>query len=132
MDAVVVAAAHTHTKVVNMVQIWHNPRCSKSRASLELVQDSKQEMKVYKYLDESPSIEQIKDILVKLGMDAKQLMRSGEDIYKELNIKDIDDEETLVELMSKNPKLIERPIIIKGNKAVIGRPIENTIELLKN
>ena len=114
-----------------MVQIWHNPRCSKSRASLELVEDSGQEMQIYKYLDESLSISDIQDVLTKLGMGAKELMRSGEDIYKELNIKEIDDEATLVELMSKNPKLIERPIIIKGDKAVIGRPIENTIELLK-
>lgn len=113
-----------------MVQIWHNPRCSKSRASLELVEDSKQDMQIYKYLDESPSINDIKDILAKLGMGAKELMRTGEDIYKDLNIKDIDDETMLVELLSQNPKLIERPIIIKGDKAVIGRPIENTIELL--
>lgn len=113
-----------------MVEIWHNPRCSKSRASLELVEDSKQDMKIYKYLDESPTISEIENILAKLGMSAKELMRTGEDIYKELNIKDIDDEATLVELLSKNPKLIERPIIIKGDKAVIGRPIENTIELL--
>jgi len=113
-----------------MVQIWHNPRCSKSRASLVLVEDSAQEMKIYKYLDESPSVSDIQDILKKLGMSAKELMRTGEDIYKELNIKNIDDEMTLVELLSSNPKLIERPIIIKGDKAVIGRPIENTIELL--
>ena len=113
-----------------MVQIWHNPRCSKSRASLELVEDSKQDMQIYKYLDESPSINDIKDILTKLGMSAKELMRTGEDIYKDLNIKDIDDETRLVELLSQNPKLIERPIIIKGDKAVIGRPIENTIDLL--
>ena len=115
-----------------MIQIWHNPKCSKSRASLELVEDSKQEMKIYKYLDESPSINDIKDILTKLGMSAKELMRTGEDIYKDLKIKDIDDETTLIELLSQNPKLIERPIIIKGDKAVIGRPIENTIELLNS
>lgn len=113
-----------------MVQIWHNPRCSKSRASLELVEDSKQDMQIYKYLDESPSVSDIQDILTKLGMGAKELMRKGEDIYKELGIKDIEDEVTLVELLSQNPKLIERPIIIKGDKAVIGRPIENTIDLL--
>ena len=113
-----------------MIQIWHNPKCSKSRASLELVEDSKQDMKIYKYLDESPSINDIQDILAKLGMGAKELMRKGEDIYKDLNIKDIDDETTLIELLSQNPKLIERPIIIKGDKAVIGRPIENTIKLL--
>ena len=118
--------------VAAMVEIWHNARCSKSRASLELVEDSKQDMKIYKYLDESPSINDIKDILIKLGMGAKELMRKGEDVYKELNIKDIEDETTLVELLSQNPKLIERPIIIKGDKAVIGRPIENTIELLKS
>ncbi len=115
-----------------MVQIWHNPRCSKSRASLEVLQNASQEFTTYKYLDESPSIEVIEDILKKLNISAKELMRKGEDIYKELDIKNIEDETVLVKLLSENPKLIERPIIIKGDKAVIGRPIENTIELLKN
>jgi len=114
-----------------MIQIWHNPRCSKSRASLELVEKSNLESQVYKYLDTAPSVSEIEDILKKLGMRARELMRSGEDIYKELKIKDIEDEVKLIELLSLHPKLIERPIIIRGDKAVIGRPIENTIELLK-
>lgn len=113
-----------------MIQIWHNPRCSKSRASMEVVENSKQDFNIKKYLDEDISCDEIKDILVKLNMSARELMRTGEDIYKELDVKNIYDEDELIEIMSKNPKLIERPIIIKGDKAVIGRPLENTIELL--
>ena len=114
-----------------MIEIWHNPRCSKSRASMEIVENSSGEFKVKKYLDENISVEDIKDVLNKLGISARELMRTKEDLYKELDVKNVSDEDKLIEIMSQNPKLIERPIIIKGSKAVIGRPIENTIELLK-
>jgi arsenate reductase len=114
-----------------MIKIWHNPRCSKSRASLEVVENSKQEFEVFKYLNEDTTVEDIKDVLTKLGISARELMRTKEDLYKELNVKDITDESELIKIMSENPKLIERPIIIKDDKAVIGRPIENTIKLIK-
>ena len=114
-----------------MVKIWHNPRCSKSRASLEVLENSSQEITIYRYLDELPSEEDVKEILTKLGISAKELMRKDESIYKELNIKDLDNEDKLIKLLCEYPRLIQRPIIIKGDKAVIGRPIEKTIELLK-
>ena len=98
---------------------------------MEIVENSSGEFKVKKYLDENISVEDIKDVLNKLGISARELMRTKEDLYKELDIKNVSDEDKLIEIMSQNPKLIERPIIIKGSKAVIGRPIENTIELLK-
>jgi len=115
-----------------MVKIWHNPKCSKSRASLEVLLSSQTKMSIYKYLEESPSIEAIKQVLLKLNYDAKELMRKSEEIYKELNIENIDDESVLVQLLCEHPKLIERPIVIKGDKAVIGRPIENVHKLLNS
>ncbi len=113
------------------IQIWHNPRCSKSRSALELLQTKGINANVVKYLETIPTKEQLKDILSKLKISAKELLRTGEDIYKELNLKDINDEEKLIEIMVQNPILIERPIIIRDNKAVIARPIENLEDLLK-
>lgn len=113
------------------VTIWHNPRCSKSRNSNNLLEERDIEVEVFKYLDESITTEQLSDILSMLNMKPQELMRKGEDIYKELNLKDEEDEAKLIEAMIANPKLIERPIVIKGNRAVIGRPIENVVELLE-
>jgi arsenate reductase len=113
------------------IEIWHNPKCSKSRAAMELLEDKNIDTNVVKYLETIPSKEQIIDVLRKLKISAKELLRTGEDIYKELNLKDENDEEKIIEAMVKNPILIERPIIIKGENAVIARPIENLSELLK-
>ena len=113
------------------IQIWHNPKCSKSRAAKELLENKKIDANVVEYLKQIPTKEQIKDVLKKLRISAKELLRTSEDIYKELNLNQIDDEETLIDFMVKNPILIERPIIIKGDKAVIARPIENLSELIK-
>ena len=113
------------------IQIWHNPKCSKSRAAMELLENNNIDANVVKYLEQTPTKEQIKDVLKKLRISAKELLRTGEDVYKELNLKDINDEEILIDFMVKNPILIERPIIIKGDKAVIARPIENLSELIK-
>ena len=113
------------------VKIWHNPRCSKSRNSLALLEERGVEAEVIKYLDEVPTKEEIKEIVSMLGMNsARELMRTKEAVYKELNLKEEDSEEALFDAMVKNPKLIERPIVIKGNRAAIGRPIENVMELL--
>lgn len=111
------------------IQIWHNPRCSKSREALKLLEEQGKEVEVYKYLDEAPSVDEIKSVLLKLGITARDLMRTKETIYKELGLKDIEDEEVLIEAMSKHNKLIERPIIITDTKAIIGRPPELVLEL---
>ena len=100
------------------IEIWHNPKCSKSRNAMEWLETKNINANVVKYLENTPTKEQLKDVLKKLNMKASQLLRTGEDIYKELNLKQIDDEETLIDFMVKNPILIERPIIIKGNRAV--------------
>ena len=113
------------------VKIWHNPRCSKSRNSLALLEERGVEAEVIKYLDEVPTKEEIKEIVSMLGMNsARELMRTKEAVYKELNLKEEHSEEALFDAMVENPKLIERPIVIKGNRAAIGRPIEKVIELL--
>jgi arsenate reductase (glutaredoxin) len=113
------------------IQIWHNPRCSKSRNALTLLEEKKIDAQVIKYMDESLSKEQLQEVLTLLGMKAQELMRIDEDIYKQLKLKDVNDENILINAMIENPKLIQRPIIIKGDKAVIARPIENLEELLK-
>lgn len=116
---------------MDKITIWHNPRCSKSRNSLKLLEEKGVEAEVVKYLDEVPSKEELKNMLTMLGMNsARELMRTKEAIYKELNLKEERAEEALIEAMLANPKLIERPIVIRGNKAVIGRPIEKVVELL--
>ena len=87
------------------ITIWHNPRCSKSRAGLAYLKDKGIEPNVVKYLDNPPSADELKDILSKLGMSAGELIRTKEAIYKELGIKEVDDEEALIEAMCQNPKL---------------------------
>ena len=113
------------------ITLWHNPRCSKSRDSFKLLEERGIEANVVKYLENIPTKEELQNIINMLGMNsARELMRTKQAVYKELNLKDETSEEKLIEAMIQNPKLIERPIIIKDNKAVIGRPIEKVIELL--
>ena len=113
------------------IQIWHNPKCSKSRNAMTLLEEKGINADVVKYLESTPTKEQLTEVLKKLNMSAKELLRTGEDVYIELNLKDENDEEKLINIMVENPILIERPIIIKGDIAVIARPIENLEELLK-
>ena len=116
---------------MSKVKIYHNPRCSKSRNAVALLEEQGIEAEVVKYLDTPPTKEELKKILKMLGLSARELMRTKEAIYKELELKDVEEEEALIDAMVANPKLIERPIVIKDGKAAIGRPIENIIELLK-
>ncbi len=109
--------------------IWHNPRCSKSRQTLGILEEKGIEAEVVKYLEETPSAEEIKAILKKLNISARELMRTKEDEYKTLGLKEETDEKKLIEAMAAHPKLIERPIVIKGEKAVLGRPPEKVLEL---
>lgn len=112
------------------VTIWHNPRCSKSRNAVTLLEEKGIEADVVKYLDTPPTKEELVAVLKMLGLSARELMRTKEDIYKELNLKEETDEDKLIDAMVENPKLIERPVVIKDGKAVIGRPIEKIIDLL--
>jgi len=117
---------------MSKLKIWHNPRCSKSRNALSLLEKIKEDFEIIKYLDTPPSIEELKELLKMLGFkSARELMRTKEEIYKELDLKNETDEDKLIEAMVKHPRLIERPIVIKGNRAVVGRPIENIEKLLE-
>ena len=116
---------------MNKVKIYHNPRCSKSRNAVALLEEQGVEAEVVKYLETPPTKEELEEILKMLGLSARELMRTKETIYKELGLKDVEDEEALIDAMVEHPKLIERPIVIKDGKAAIGRPIENIVELIK-
>ena len=113
-----------------MIQIYHNPRCTKSRQGLQALENSGEKFEVIKYLEDIPSKEELKKILEKLNMPAENLVRKNEAIWKENYRGKILSDEEILEAMIKYPKLIERPIVIKGNKAVIGRPTERIIDLL--
>ncbi|CAH0218012.1 Arsenate reductase [Pseudomonas sp. Bi70] len=111
--------------------LYHNPRCSKSRAALQLLEERGLQPTVVHYLDTPPSAAQLREVLDKLGLPPRQLLRSGEDEYRQLNLADqalTDD--ALIEAMVAHPRLIERPILITADRAVIGRPPENILELL--
>ncbi|MCS5663427.1 MAG: arsenate reductase (glutaredoxin) [Flavobacteriales bacterium] len=112
------------------MKIYHNPRCSKSRQTLALLQENGVEPEVVLYLDDAPTIDELKNLLTKLGISPMQLVRKGEAIWKEKfkGIELTDDE--IIAAMIANPKLIERPIVVKNNKAVLGRPPENALELI--
>jgi len=111
-------------------KIWHNPRCSKSRQTLGILEEKGVDAEVVKYLEETPSVNEIKEILKKLNISARELMRTKEDEYKSLGLKDETDEDKLIEAMAHHPKLIERPVVIKGDRAVLGRPPEKVLELI--
>jgi arsenate reductase len=110
--------------------IWHNPKCSKSREVLKLLEEKGETFELIKYLETIPSRLEIEILLKKLGLSARELMRTKEDIYKELGLDKIDDEAKLIDALVQYPKLIERPIIIQDNRAIIGRPVEKVIEFL--
>jgi len=113
------------------VTIYHNPRCSKSRATLQILEEKNIEPVVVEYLKTPPDAETLDDLLTRLGMEPRDLMRKQEDEYKE---NDLDDEslsrEELIAAMVNNPKLIERPIVVANNKVVIGRPPEKVLDIL--
>ncbi len=113
------------------VTILHNPRCSKSRNSLALLKEQGIEPDVRLYLENPPTEDELTSILEMLAISAKDLLRRGEPEYKELGLGNQNlSEQQLIQLMIKHPKLIERPIVIAGGKAVIGRPPEQVLNLL--
>ena len=111
--------------------IYHNPRCRKSREALQLLEGEKVDIEIVKYLDDTLSRDDLKKLLAKLNLEVQSIIRKEEKLYKEkYKNMNFTDEEWLI-ILEENPKLIQRPIVVKGNKAVIGRPIENVINLLK-
>ena len=113
-----------------MITIYHNPRCSKSRQTLGLIEEKGRDFVVKEYLKNIPSKEELKRVIGLLGIKPEQLVRKGEPDFKEnFKGKTLSDDEW-IDAMVSYPKLIERPIVIDGDKAVLGRPPENVLKLL--
>lgn len=111
--------------------IYHNPRCSKSRLTLSLLEENGIEPHVIEYLKEPPSREELENILAMLGLEPRELMRRKEEEYKELGLDNAAlSREQLIEAMLQHPRLIERPIVIHNGKAAIGRPPEHVLDIL--
>lgn len=111
-----------------MITIWHNPRCSKSRQTLALIED--RGVTIRKYLEDAPSADEIRAARDMLGVKAIDMMRVKEARFKELDLSKSDDDEVLLAAMAENPVLIERPIVFSGGKAAIGRPPEAVLDIL--
>lgn len=112
------------------MKIYHNPRCRKSRETLELIRENGIEPQIIEYLKEPPTIGQLKEILAMLGIPAEKLIRRNEEIFKEKFKGNEYSEEDWIQIMVDNPKLIERPIVISDGRAVVGRPPTNVSQLI--
>lgn len=110
-------------------RLFHNPRCSKSRESLELLRQHGIEPEIVDYLHSPPSATELRALLRLLGTGARGLLRTGEPEYQQLGLADADDT-LIIEAMAAHPRLIERPVFLRGGRAVIGRPPERVLELL--
>ena len=108
------------------IEIWHNPRCRKSREGLRFLEEKGLDFDIRNYLENSPSAEELRTVLKKMELTPRDIIRKQEKEYKDLGLKDLAlSDSDLIEAMSNNPKLIERPIVINGERAVMGRPVEN-------
>ena len=114
-----------------MIEIWHNSRCSKSRVALNYLKDNGVEFKVKEYLKEQIGKDELESILKKLNKRPSEVIRKKEALFKELNLKDASEDE-LLEAMVNYPKLIERPIVVNEDKAVIARPLEEIEKVIKD
>ncbi|PSJ45526.1 arsenate reductase (glutaredoxin) [Zobellella taiwanensis] len=113
------------------VRIYHNPRCSKSRETLALLEQRGLTPEIIKYLDTPPDADQLKVLLEQLGMrSARELMRTKEEEYRTLGLAEVTDEAELIAAMVAHPRLIERPIVVKGERAALGRPPEQVLDIL--
>jgi arsenate reductase len=112
-------------------RIFHNPRCSKSRATLALLQENGIEPEIRLYLEDPPSAAELRSILKLLGRSPRELMRQGEAEYREQNLANPDlDDDALIEAMVRAPRLIERPIVLANGRAALGRPPESVLDIL--
>ncbi|MDF2445520.1 MAG: putative arsenate reductase [Moraxellaceae bacterium] len=115
-----------------MITIYHNPRCSKSREALELLEAHGASPAVVRYLETPPDAATLRQLLKLLGLPARALLRTKEDDYRALGLDNPAlSEADLIDAMAKHPRLIERPVVVSGKRAVIGRPPEKVLELLK-
>lgn len=116
---------------MDTITIIHNPRCSKSRQALQIIESHGYQARIIDYLHGELSKEFLKEVINKLGIHPKAILRTQEEEFKDLNI-DLENENEVIDAIIKCPKLLERPIIVKDEKAVIGRPPENVLSLLKS
>ncbi|MEO5350383.1 MAG: arsenate reductase (glutaredoxin) [Magnetococcus sp. YQC-3] len=113
------------------VSIWHNPQCSKSRQALKLLEDNGVAPQVVRYLETPPSAEELDHVLTALGFEPRQLMRTKEPLYRELGLDNVNlSRRELILAMVANPRLIERPVVLSGDRAALGRPTENILSVL--
>jgi arsenate reductase len=112
------------------ITLWHNPRCSKSRAAKQLLEEAGADLDVVDYLERPPSAARLREVLAMLGVGPRGLLRDKENVYRELDLTKATDAK-LIAAMAENPILIERPVAIQGKRAVVGRPPENVLDLLK-
>jgi arsenate reductase len=112
------------------MKIYHNPRCSKSRETLQLIKDAGVEVEIVEYLKAIPTAEDLKTILMKLNLKPTDILRKGEPVYKEKFKNSNFNDDEWIKVMIEYPKLIERPIVVKGNKAILGRPPQNVLDLI--
>jgi len=115
---------------MTQLTVWHNPRCSKSRATLALLDEHGVTPNVVFYLETPPTADEIKQVLERSGKTAIELVRMGENVFSDLNLSKASTEESLIEAMASNPILIERPVVISKDRAVLGRPPENALNLI--
>lgn len=119
------------TKTVKTSTLYHNPRCSKSREALRMLEERGTKLRVVRYLDTPPTAPELKDILKRLGLQPRDLIRQCEPLFASLKLDDPSvTDAALVRAMAENPVLIERPIFDNGTRAIIGRPPERVLELL--
>jgi arsenate reductase len=113
------------------VVIYHNPRCTKSRETMKLLEDKGIRPQVIEYLKTPPSAAELKELVAKLGISPRQLLRKGEAPYKDLKLADENlSDAAIIKAMADNPILIERPIVVNGKKAALGRPPEAVVKIL--
>ena len=110
--------------------IWHNPRCSKSRQTLALLEEQGVTPTIRLYLEDAPSASEVSDMVSKLGITPWELLRRGEKVFKGLGLTQQVSDQAIIEAMAEHPILIERPIVVRGTEAVLGRPPENALMLL--
>jgi arsenate reductase len=113
------------------MKLLHNPRCSKSREALAALEDAGHQPEIWRYLDEPLTEPQIRELLAQLGIEPFALVRTKEELWRELSSDKTLSDDDIIALMASHPKLIERPILIHKGKAAIGRPLENILALLK-
>lgn len=116
---------------MSKVTIYHNPSCSKSRQTLALLQDNNIEAEIIQYLENPPSAEDLKHLIKLLGLTARDIIRSGEQEYADQNLGEESlSEESLIQAIIQTPKLLQRPIVVANDKAIIGRPPENVLKII--